>query len=119
VLDDPKITVRYMADSGVIPEVVPDRMAMPPPPLRDDVMGALRKTTGEMWPGIPVLPDMAIGASDDVYVTEAGIPAYDVSGDVTDRGDDRSHGDNERTRVSSFYGSVDFYYRFVKQLTGK
>ena len=31
--------------------------------------------------------------------------------------DDRSHGRDERIRVNSFYDGVDFYYRFVKELS--
>ncbi len=117
ILADPEITVRYMDDAGNLPQQTPDRRAMPPPPLRPDVMQALRKATQEMWPGIPVIPEMATGASDDIYVDAAGIPSYDVSGEAIDRGDDRSHGDDERVRVASFFNAVDFYYRFLKALT--
>jgi acetylornithine deacetylase/succinyl-diaminopimelate desuccinylase-like protein len=34
-----------------------------------------------------------------------------------DTDDDRSHGRDERIRVSSFYDGVEFYYRFVRALS--
>ena len=118
ILADPKITVRYVDNAGNIFDSAPETEAMKPLPLRPDVMGALEKVTHEMWPGIPVIPDMATGASDDVYTDAAGIPGYDISGEAIDRDDIRAHGKDERIRVESFYHAVDFYYRFLKELTG-
>ena len=117
VLADPKITVRYVDDAGNIFDKAPDKRALPPPPLRSDVMQSLEKITQEMWPGIPVIPDMSTGASDDVYTNAQGIPSYDISGEAIDRDDIRAHGKDERIRVESFYRAVDFYYRFLKALT--
>ena len=92
---------------------------MSPPPLRSDVMQSLQKVTEQMWPGIPVIPDMSTGASDDVHTDAAGIPSYDISGEAIDRDDIRAHGKDERIRVESFYRAVDFYYRFLKLLTAE
>ena len=119
VLDDPKITVRYVDDAGNIFDQAPDREALPPPPLRSDVMQSLQKVTQQMWPGIPVIPDMSTGASDDVHTDAAGIPSYDISGEAIDRDDIRAHGKDERIRVVSFYRAVDFYYRFLRELTSQ
>lgn len=117
VFADPKITVRYVDNSGNVFDNATDRKSFPPPPLSREVFAPLEKITAEMWPGTPVIPEMATGASDDIYVDAAGIPSYDVSGEAIDRGDDRSHGDDERVRVASFFNAVDFYYRFLKALT--
>lgn len=119
ILDDPKITVRYVDDAGNVFDQAPDRKAMSPPPLRSDVMQSLQKVTEQMWPGIPVIPDMSTGASDDVHTDAAGIPSYDISGEAIDRDDIRAHGKDERIRVESFYRAVDFYYRFLKLLTAE
>jgi acetylornithine deacetylase/succinyl-diaminopimelate desuccinylase-like protein len=118
VLDDPKITVRYVDDAGSVFDRAPDKQALPPPPLRSDVMQALQKVTQQMWPGIPVIPDMSNGASDDVHTDAAGIPSYDVSGEAIDRDEIRAHGRDERIRAEACYRAVDFYYRFLKMLTG-
>jgi len=117
VLDDPKITVRYVDNAGNVFDQAPDKKALAPPPLRWDVMQSLRNVTQQMWPGIPVIPDMSTGASDDVHTDAAGIPAYDISGEAIDRDDIRAHGRDERIRVESFYRAVEFYYRFLKTLT--
>ncbi len=118
VLDDPKITVRYVDDAGNIFDRAPEKKALAPPALRSDVLHSLEKVTAEMWPRIPVIPAMSAGASDDVYTDAAGIPAYDVSGEAIDRDDIREHGKDERIRADSFYTAVEFYYRFLKTLTG-
>jgi hypothetical protein len=41
-----------------------------------------------------------------------------VSGIALDQDDVRAHGKDERVRVSSFYDGVEFYYRYLKALTG-
>ena len=48
----------------------------------------------------------------------AGIPSFGFSALAVDRGDVRAHGKDERLRVSSYYDGVDFYYRYLKALTG-
>jgi acetylornithine deacetylase/succinyl-diaminopimelate desuccinylase-like protein len=70
-----------------------------------------------MWPGVPVIPTMATGASDGVYTMAAGLPTYGVSGVEIERDDHREHGRDERVRAESFYKGVDFYYQFMKTLT--
>jgi acetylornithine deacetylase/succinyl-diaminopimelate desuccinylase-like protein len=46
-----------------------------------------------------------------------GLPTYGVSGVEEDRDDHREHGRDERVRIEAFYKGVDFYYRFLKNLT--
>jgi len=87
--------------------------------LRPDVLESLKKVTQEMWPGTPVIPSMADGASDAVYTSAAGMPTYGLSGIAIDRDDVRAHGKDERVGVESFYRGVDFYYRFLKTLTSR
>jgi acetylornithine deacetylase/succinyl-diaminopimelate desuccinylase-like protein len=119
VLDDSKITVRYVDNFGNIFDRAPNNRAFAPPPLIPDVIQPLEKITHEMWPGIPVIPSMADGASDGVYTNAAGMPTYCVSGEAIDRDDIRAHGKDERIRVKSFYRAVDFYYRFLKAVTAE
>lgn len=119
VFADPKITVRYVDSVGNILDRAPDRKSFPPPPLRRDVFDPLEKVTAEMWPGVPVIPDMATGASDGVYTMAAGIPTYQISGIAIDRDDIRAHGRDERLGVDSYYKGVDFYYRFLKAVTSE
>jgi acetylornithine deacetylase/succinyl-diaminopimelate desuccinylase-like protein len=119
VFDDPKITVRYVDNFENIFDRAQDAGALRPPPLRPEVMQFLTKITAEMWPGIQVIPDMSTGASDAIYTDAAEIPTYGVSGVAIDRDDIRAHGQDERVRVESFYRAVEFYYRFLKELTAQ
>ena len=80
-------------------------------------MGALEKVTSEMWPGVPIVPVMDAGASDGAISRAAGFPTYGLPGLFMDVDDDRSHGRDERIRVTSFYEGVDFYYRLITALS--
>jgi acetylornithine deacetylase/succinyl-diaminopimelate desuccinylase-like protein len=115
VLADPKISVKEVGGIGG----VTNRKSYAPPPLRPDVFQPLEKVVDSMWPGLPVIPDMATGASDGVYTNAAGLPTYCVSGEAIDRDDIRAHGKDERILVEAFYRAVDFYYRFLKAATSE
>jgi acetylornithine deacetylase/succinyl-diaminopimelate desuccinylase-like protein len=69
-----------------------------------------------MWPGAPVIPEMETGASDSVYMIEAGIASYGVSGVAIDADDVRAHGKDERVRMASYYENVKFFYLYLKAL---
>ena len=119
VFADPAITVRYVDNFGNVSDSAPDRKSFPPPPLRRDVFGPLEKITSDMWPGTPVIPEMATGASDGIYTMSAGMPTYGISGTAIDRDDIRAHGRDERLGIESYYQGVDFYYRFLKAVTSE
>jgi acetylornithine deacetylase/succinyl-diaminopimelate desuccinylase-like protein len=119
ILADAKITVRSVDNFGNISDTAPDRKSLPPPPLRSDVFAPLEKITSEMWPGTPVIPEMATGASDGVYTMGAGMPTYGIAGIAIDRDDIRAHGGDERLGVASYYKGVDFYYRYLKAVTSE
>ncbi|MFZ0523704.1 MAG: M20/M25/M40 family metallo-hydrolase [Candidatus Acidiferrales bacterium] len=111
VLDNPKIVVTHA--TGLASSGIPN----PPSPLRPDLMAALQKVSNEMWPGVPIVPVMDAGASDGAISRAAGLPTYGLPGLFMDVDDDRSHGRDERIRVTSFYDGVDFYYRLIKTLS--
>ena len=119
VLADPNIGVRYQGALGGVTGSAPPKKSFAPPPLRRDVFGPLEKVTGEMWPGIPVVPDMATGASDSVYTMGVGLPTYGIAGTAVDRDDIRAHGRDERLGIESYYKGVDFYYRYLKAVTSE
>jgi len=117
IMNDPAVAVRYMSDVFEVSDTVPGNPVFAPQALRQDVLGAVEKIAGDMWPGTPVIPTMARGASDGTYTSAAGMPTYEVAGVAVDRNDDREHGRDERVGVESFYRGLDFYYRFLKVLT--
>jgi acetylornithine deacetylase/succinyl-diaminopimelate desuccinylase-like protein len=89
----------------------------PPSPLTDEVLGPISRITEQMWPGVPVVPTMSTGATDGLYLRNAGIPVYGVSGLFY--GETFAHGMNERIPVESFYEGQEFLYRLVKALSGR
>jgi len=88
-----------------------------PSPLTDEILTAVEQTTEEMWPGVPVVPIMATGATDGAKMRNAGIPTYGVSGIFHDLDDIRAHGRDERMLIRSLYEGQEFLYRLVKSLS--
>ena len=77
----------------------------------------IEKVVHSMWPGVPVIPDMAAGASDCIFTRNAGIPSYGIGGGWNDIHDIRAHGRDERREIDAFYESVEFTYRLMKELS--
>ncbi|WP_263381498.1 M20/M25/M40 family metallo-hydrolase [Granulicella arctica] len=119
IFADPSLVVKYKTDAGEVFDVAPDRKALPPPPVRADVVESLKQVVAQIFPGIPIIPEMESGASDSIYTMAAGIPSYGISGVGIDRNDFRAHGKDERLRTESFYTGVQFYYLYLKALTAK
>ena len=87
----------------------------PPSPLAPEILAPIEAITESMWPGVPVVPTMSTGATDALYLRNAGIPVYGVSGMFF--GDTFSHGMNERIPVAAFYEGVVFLDRLVRTLS--
>jgi acetylornithine deacetylase/succinyl-diaminopimelate desuccinylase-like protein len=68
----------------------------------------------EFWPGVPVMPFMQTGATDGLYVRNAGIPVYGVAAIFEDPADIRAHGRDERISVARFYEALEFWYRMIR-----
>ena len=119
VLADPGIKVQYKNDAGELFDKGTERVSPAPPPLRPDIFDPLKKVVAEMYPGMPILPQMETGASDSVYTIAAGIPSYGISGVAIDTNDERAHARDERVNILSFDRGVDFYYRYLQALGGK
>ena len=117
IFHDPRVTVKFRDNDGVtLQDRAPDRGAITPPPLREDVMKPLKAVTASLWPGITIVPEMESGASDSIYTMAAGIPSYGFSGMGIDEGDERAHGRDERIRVESYFTGVEFTRRLVKAI---
>jgi acetylornithine deacetylase/succinyl-diaminopimelate desuccinylase-like protein len=118
IFAEPKITVKYIDNAGHVFDRAPETKAFAAllPPA--EVMQPLERVTDAMWPSAPVIPEMETGASDSVYTIAAGIPSYGISGVALDQDDVRAHGKDERLPEKSFYDGVEFYYLYLKALTG-
>lgn len=116
--DDPdrvRATLERVADEPTLSVTLDGRATeSPPSPLTPEILGAIEAATGEMWPGVPVVPTMSTGATDGLYFRNAGIPVYGVSGLFY--AETGAHGMNERIPVQSFYEGQEFLYRLVRRL---
>ncbi|MGH9331537.1 MAG: M20/M25/M40 family metallo-hydrolase [Vicinamibacterales bacterium] len=111
-----KTIARVLADDKITIAPVGQPRPSAPSPLRPEIVGPIEKVTSEMWPGVPVVPSMSTGATDGLYLRNAGIPTYGVSGLFEDMDDVRAHGRDERIGVKEFHEGREFLYKLVKTL---
>jgi acetylornithine deacetylase/succinyl-diaminopimelate desuccinylase-like protein len=62
---------------------------------------------------------MSTGATDGVYLRNAGITIYGVEAVFSDPNDVRAHGRDERISIKAFYDAREFLYRLVKTLASQ
>lgn len=107
---------RVMANDKI--RITPDGAAVlsPPPPLTREILDPVEAITARMWPGVPVIPTMLVGATDGRFLNNAGIPTYGISGMFRDPDGGGVHGLNERLRVRSLYEGHAFLHDLVKAL---
>ena len=108
---------KVFADDQVNVKIAGEVAKGPASPMRPDILKAVNRVTDTMWPGVPAVPMMVMGATDGLYLRAAGIPTYGVQGLFTDREDVRMHGRDERMRIQSFYEGQTFLYELVKILS--
>ncbi len=69
-------------------------------PADGEIMRAMKKVAGAIWPGVPLVPTMGTGATDSRHLRAIGIRSYGVSVSPTTRPDDLAghlaHGPDER-----------------------
>jgi acetylornithine deacetylase/succinyl-diaminopimelate desuccinylase-like protein len=107
---------RVVGDTAVHISRVREATLSPASPLRPDVIQPATALAHQMWPGAVVVPEMSTGASDGLYVRNAGIPVYGVSA-VFERIDDiRAHGRDERIGVKAYHDAAAYWYQLVKTL---
>jgi acetylornithine deacetylase/succinyl-diaminopimelate desuccinylase-like protein len=107
VLADPAIQI------SLVDEATPSKPAV----LRDDVMKATEAIVASMFPGVPVVPVMSTGATDGLFMRNAGIPTFGVDGLFDDIDDVRAHGRDERVGVKQFNEDLEFQYRLILALS--
>lgn len=105
VVDDPDVTV------------TPGRTSYSPSapaPLTPRMMAPLQAMSQKIWPGVPVVPNMATGATDAVTLNAAGIPTYGVTGLFRDPDGNGAHGLNERIRIRSVLEGRRFLHGLIE-----
>jgi acetylornithine deacetylase/succinyl-diaminopimelate desuccinylase-like protein len=84
------------------------------PPLTPSLMKPLVSEAARRWPGVPVIPQLEIGATDASFMTPVGIPTYGFTGMFFEPDGSRLHGLNERLRVRVLYEARDYLTGLVK-----
>src|SRR5437867_335355 len=108
---------RVVADTSIAIAPLRPSIPSPPSPLPPAIEGAIAQATRALWGPLPIVPNMETGATDGLYLRNAGIPVYGVSGlfvDPTVDEDNRAHGLNERIAVRAYYDQLEFTYRLLK-----
>ncbi len=107
VFADPKIDLSFVAQAN----------PSSPSSLTPDVMQPIESITKAIWPGVIVVPMMGTGATDGLYLRNAGIPTYGVEGIFYEIDDNRAHGRDERVGVKQYFEGLEFQYRLIKALS--
>jgi acetylornithine deacetylase/succinyl-diaminopimelate desuccinylase-like protein len=100
-------------------KLTPVEEATPSPPsaLQPAITGVIERVIRDQW-GVPMVPTMETGATDGLYLRNAGIPTYGVGGLFLDAEEHREHGRDERVEPKRYYDAVAFWDRVVRALAG-
>lgn len=108
VIDDPAVKIS---------DVTAGSVATPASPTRVDVLTAVSKAMGKAYPGVPLIPSQASGASDSMWFRALGVPSYGLSPSFSKDSEDFAHGLNERTRLSNIRPGITYYLSLITDLT--
>jgi acetylornithine deacetylase/succinyl-diaminopimelate desuccinylase-like protein len=119
---------RILADPQIAVAPIGTPTASPPSPLAPEVFKAIEIAARAVWKsapstppgsaGVPIVPFMETGATDGLFLRNAGIPVYGVTGIAYDPDDVRAHGKDERILVRSFNEGLEFTYQIARALAG-
>lgn len=104
-MDNPSIKIAPTGDISPTP---------PPPPLTPLVYGTAKTLAAKHFPGVPMLPAMANGATDGRFLNAAGIPTYGVPGRFAEPDGGGVHGLNERRSVAALYKERDYLFELIQ-----
>jgi carboxypeptidase PM20D1 len=109
VIGDPQVEIKLGDDDG----------AAGPSPVTGEIPEVLAELTKATWPGIPVIPTLANGATDSRFLRARGVSAYGFNPLMMYEKDlTRAHGIDERIPIASIAPALDFQYRLVMKLAG-
>ena len=118
---------RVLADHQIVVAPIAPAISSPPSPLAPEIFKAIEIAARAVWGGtaeardraeVRIVPYMETGATDGLFLRNAGMPVYGVSGIAYDPDDMRAHGKDERILVKSFVEGLDFVYQLTKALAG-
>lgn len=117
-IEDVRKTLAAVVGDNVAVTVIGEPMSSDASPLRADVIAAVTRAVQKIYPGVPVVPQQASGATDGLVFRAIGIPTYGTDPIFIKDKDAFAHGLNERIPVKSFYASLEQWYLLIKDLAG-
>jgi acetylornithine deacetylase/succinyl-diaminopimelate desuccinylase-like protein len=106
-----------VADDSITFTSVYDALPSPASVLPDALLESLETLVEELWPGVPVIPEMSTGATDGLFLRNAGMPVFGVAGWFMRPGDVRAHGLDEKIGIAEFHRGTEYWYRMLVMLT--
>lgn len=88
-------------------------------PLPLALVRQAEQVAARFFTGVPVIPTMAVAASDAPALIAAGVPTYGVPGILTDADGGNMHGRNERVRVRSLLQGRAYIHALLKAYVEK
>lgn len=89
----------------------------PASPIEGEVLAAARSVGEKLWPGVPVVPSMSLGATDSRHLRAIGMLAYGISTTPISLDESRqghgAHGPDERRPIAFLAIGV----RYLRELT--
>jgi acetylornithine deacetylase/succinyl-diaminopimelate desuccinylase-like protein len=107
---------RVVADTTITLKLTYPPTASDASPLMPEVMATVERLSAEYWPAGLVIPGMSTGATDGLYVRNAGVPVFGIAALEVQPEDERSHGLDERVPVVSLYRARAFWDKMVREL---
>jgi acetylornithine deacetylase/succinyl-diaminopimelate desuccinylase-like protein len=108
VAAEPALTIKDVTEGSVSTD---------PSPIRKDLTDALEKAVHATYPGVPVFPTIASGASDSMWFRHYGVASYGAGVHFVKDSDDFSHGLDERTPLSNFRTGVTADLILLRELS--
>ena len=111
LFNDPAITI-------VDAENTNQRPATPPSGLDTEGFHALERAQQKIFPGVPTIPIMQVGATDSAQLRAKGVQAYDIGSVENSEDQRRVHGNDERLEIAGFGKFVEFLYTATVDMAG-
>jgi acetylornithine deacetylase/succinyl-diaminopimelate desuccinylase-like protein len=108
VAADPAITFADVTEGSVANDASP---------MRPDFVAAVEKAMAKVYPGVPVFPSQASGASDSMWFRYHHVASYGASPVFMKDSDDFAHGLNERVPVANIDPAITYYLSLLTDLS--
>lgn len=105
------------ADEAIVFSTVYEAKPSPASILPADLLESIETLVDEMWPGVLVVPEMSTGATDGLFLRNAGMPVFGVAGWFMRPEDVRAHGLDEKIGIKEFNQGTEYWYRMLKVLS--